>query len=57
MAFFSPVASLLSFVLILILRFVIRMKRSTTDKLVDIELSDEENDLIENIRECIYGDD
>ena len=57
LAFVSPVASLLSFVLILILRFVIRMKRSTTDKLVDIELSDEENDLIENIRECIYGDD
>ena len=56
LAFFSPVASLSSFVLILILKFLIRMKRSSKDKLVDIELTDEENDLIETIRESIYGD-
>ncbi|WP_407432763.1 TMEM175 family protein [Methanobrevibacter sp.] len=57
LAFFSPQASLLSFVLILILRFIIRMKRSTKDKLFNIELTDEEKYLIENIREGIYGEE
>ena len=56
LAFFSPLASLLSFLLILLLRFLIRMKRSTADKMVNIELTDDERDLVENIRESIYGD-
>ena len=54
---FSPLASILSFVLILILRFVIRMRRTSKDKLNDLELTDDEKELLENIRESIYGDD
>ena len=57
LAFFSPLASILSFVLILILRFIIRMRRTSKDKLNDIELTDDEKELLENIRESIYGDD
>ena len=57
LAFFSPLASILSFVLILILRFVIRMRRTSKDKLNDLELTDEEKELLENIRESIYGND
>lgn len=57
LAFFSPLASILSFVLILILRFVIRMRRTSKDKLNDLELTDDEKELLENIRESIYGDD
>ena len=56
LAFFSPLASILSFLLILILRFLIRMRRSTTDKLVNIELTDDERELVDNIRESIYGE-
>ncbi|WP_407416041.1 TMEM175 family protein [Methanobrevibacter sp.] len=57
LAFFSPLASIASFVLILILRFAIRMKRSTKDQLVNIELTDEERELVDNIRQSIYGED
>lgn len=57
LAFFSPLASILSFVLILILRFVIRMRRTSKDKLNDLELTDNEKELLENIRESIYGND
>ena len=57
LAFFSPLASILSFVLILILRFVIRMRRTSKDKLNDLELTDDEKELLENIRESIYGND
>ena len=57
LAFVSPLLSLLSFLLILILRFIIRMNRSSKDKLDDIELTDDEKEFIGNIRQCIYADD
>lgn len=57
LAFVSPLLSLLSFILILILRFVIRMRRSSKDKLDDVELTDDEKEFLGNIRECIYGDE
>lgn len=56
LAFISPILSMLSFLLILILRFVIRMRRSSKDQLEDIELTDDEKEFIGNIRECIYGE-
>lgn len=33
------------------------MRRTSKDKLNDIELTDDEKELLENIRESIYGDD
>ena len=56
LAFVSPLLSILSFLLILILRFIIRMRRSSKDKLDNIELTDDEKEFMENIRECIYGE-
>ena len=56
LAFVSPLLSILSFLLILILRFIIRMRRSSKDKLDNIELTDDEKKFMENIRECIYGE-
>ena len=56
LAFVSPLLSVLSFLLILILRFVIRMRRSSKDNLEDLELTDDEKDFIGNIRESIYGE-
>lgn len=53
-AFVSPLLSVLSFLVILILRFIIRMKRSSKDHLEDIKLTDDEKEFIGNIRECIY---
>lgn len=57
LAFVSPLLSLLSFLLILILRFVIRIRRSSKDELEDIELTNDEKEFIGNIRGCIYGDE
>ena len=56
LAFASPLLSVLSFALILILRFLIRMRRSSKDKLEDLELTDDEKEFIGNIRDCIYGE-
>ena len=56
LAFVSPFWSILSFLLILILRFVIRMRRSSKDNFDDLELTDDEREFIENVRECIYGE-
>ena len=56
LAFISPLLSIVSFLLVLVLRFVIRMRRSSKDSLVDIELSDDEKEFIGNIKECIYGE-
>ena len=56
LAFVSPILSLLSFLLILVLRFVIRMKRMAKDSLDDIELSDDEKEFLGNIRSSIYDE-
>ena len=56
LAFVSPFLSILSFLLILILRFIIRMRRSSKDNFDDLELTDDEKEFIENVRECIYGE-
>ena len=56
LAFISPLLSLLSFILILIARILIRMKRGAKDDLSDIELSDDEREFINNIKESIYGE-
>ena len=57
LAFISPLASVLSFLLMLILRFVIRTRRTDKDKLANIEITDEEREFVNNIRESIYGDE
>ena len=56
LAFVSPVLSIMSFVLVLILRFLIRMRRVTKDSLDDIELTDDEKEFTENIRKTIYDE-
>lgn len=56
LAFISPLASILSFLLILILRFIIRMRRSSNDKLEDVKLTEDEKEFIGNMRESIYGE-
>ena len=56
LAFISPFLSLLSFLLILVLVFIIRMKRIRKDKFEAIDLTDEERDFVENIRKSIYGE-
>ena len=56
LAFVSPLASILSFVLTLILVFIIRMKRFGKDNLGDIDLTDEEKEFVGNIKESIYGE-
>ena len=55
-AFISPIASVLSFLLILILVFVIRMKRFGKDNLDGINLTDDEKEFVSNIRKSIYGE-
>ena len=56
LAFVSPLLSVLSFLLMLILRFLICMKRSSRDSLENIELTDDEMELVGNIRQSIYGE-
>ena len=57
LAFISPVLSMASFLLVLVLRFVIRMRRMSKDRLDDIELSYDEKEFINNVRNSIYGDE
>lgn len=54
LAFVSPILSLMSFLLILVLRFLIRIRRMSKDNLDDIKLSDEEEELVGSIRDSIY---
>lgn len=56
LAFISPLLSLLSFLLILFLRFFIRMRREHNEGIKDIKLSDDEREFIENIEKSIYGE-
>ncbi len=56
LAFLSPVASILSFLLTLILVFFIRTKRFGKDNFDEINLTDDEKELLGNIRRCIYGE-
>ncbi|WP_298499790.1 TMEM175 family protein [uncultured Methanobrevibacter sp.] len=56
LAFFSPLLSVLSFMLILILRFFIIIRRENKDNLADIELSDDEKEFIENVKKGLYGE-
>lgn len=55
LAFVSPFLSLLSFLLILVLRFAIRMRRSAKDSMTNLDFTDDEKEFIENIRKSIYG--
>ena len=57
LAFISPGLSMASFLLVLVLRFVIRMRRTSKDHLDDIELSDDEKEFVNNIRNNIYGEE
>lgn len=57
LAFISPVLSMASFLLVLVLRFVIRMRRTSKDHLDDIELSDDEKEFVNNVRNNIYGEE
>ncbi len=56
LAFVSPFASISSFILILIFVFVIRMKRFGRDNLESRDLTDDEREFVDNIKESIYGE-
>ena len=56
LAFISPMLSLLSFLLILVLTFIIRIKRGSKDSLENVHLTDDEKELVGNIRKSIYGE-
>ena len=56
LVFISPVLSLLSFLLVLVLSFIIRMRRGSKDNLDGVDLTDDEKELIDNIRKSIYGE-
>ena len=56
LAFISPMLSLLSFLLILVLSFIIRIKRGSKDSLESVHLTDDEKELVGNIRKSIYGE-
>ncbi len=56
LAFISPVLSVLSFLLILVLSVIIRMRRGRKDHLEGVDLNDDEMEFIENIRKSIYGE-
>jgi hypothetical protein len=57
LAFISPGLSMASFLLVLVLRFIIRMSRGAKDHLDDIELSDDEKEFVDNVRNNIYGEE
>ena len=57
LAFISPIASIMSFIVVLILRFAIRMKRTNRDQLQDIKITDDEREFLDKLRESIYGDE
>lgn len=54
LAFFSPLWSILSFLLILILNFLIRFRRSSKEDIGNIELTDDEKEFINDIKNSIY---
>jgi uncharacterized membrane protein len=56
LAFVSPIASVLSFSLTLILVFLIRTRRFAKDNFDGIDLTDDEKEFLGNIRNSIYGD-
>lgn len=56
LAFVSPFLSLLSFLLIFILVFIIRMRRISKDNFNAIDLTEDEQEFIDNIRKSIYGE-
>ena len=57
LAFISPGLSMASFLLVLVLRFIIRMRRGAKDSLDDIELSEDEKEFVNNVRCSIYGEE
>lgn len=56
LAFMSPKASILSFLLTLVLVFLIRTRRFASDNLVGLDLTDEEKEFLGNLRNSIYGE-
>ena len=56
LAFISPKASILSFLLTLVLVFLIRTRRFASDNLVGLDLTDEEKEFLGNLRNSIYGE-
>ena len=56
LAFVSPLLSVLSFLLTWVLVFIIRIKRIGKDKLSDLDLNDDEERFMSNIRKSIYGE-
>ena len=56
LAFISPKASILSFLLTLVLVFLIRTRRFASDNLVGLDLNDEEKEFLGNLRNSIYGE-
>ena len=57
LAFIAPGLSMASFLLVLVLRFIIRMRRGAKDSLDDIELSEDEKEFVNNVRCSIYGEE
>ena len=57
LAYISPGLSMASFLLVLVFRFIIRMSRGAKDHLDDIELSDDEKEFVNNVRNNIYGEE
>lgn len=56
LAFVSPIASVLSFSLTLILVFLIRTRRFAKDNFDGMDLTDDEKEFLGNIRNSIYGE-
>lgn len=56
LAFVSPIASVLSFLLTLILVFLIRTRRFAKDNFEGYDLTDDEMEFLGNIRKSIYGE-
>lgn len=57
LAFISPALSMVSFLLILALRLIIRMRGMGKDSPDDIELNEDEMEFISNVRSNLYGDE
>ena len=56
LAFVSPMLSLASFILNLLIRFIILGRREKKNDLINIELSDDEREFVENIKKSLYGE-
>ncbi len=56
LAFFSPILSMLSFMLILLLRFIIIIRREQKSDMSNIELNDDEKEFLENLKQNLYGE-